>query len=325
MSEFRFDPLTCRRIIVASDRAQRPHELSDGLASSETDPFLEGRESETPPEVFALRSPDSQADGPDWSVRVVPNRYPALQRLVEKSEFAPAEGIEVAQAHGCHEVVIECPHHERRFVNLGVEQITRVVDAYRQRFIALADDKRLASAILFKNEGTAAGASLAHCHSQIMALPIIPEDLDRQLTAAARCRPEESVSGLIERELAAEKRIVLDSPDFVVICPAASRFAWETWIIPKRPESHFESLKPALVPRLAEVLYDLLRRIDCCADSPPLNFVLYSAAFRRPAPQFRWRLEVFPRTAGVAGFELGTGIYINVLSPEDAARQLRSS
>lgn len=327
MPELRKDPIVGRWVVMAPDRAKRPADLRDEplVVDCPFDPFAEGNEAATPPEIFAYRTAGTQPNKPGWRVRVVPNKFPALQ--VEGTLDKRGEGMyDLMNGVGAHEVIIECPHGETNMSRLPVDNIREVLFIYRDRLHDLKKDRRLVHALIFKNKGMLAGASLQHSHSQLMATPIIPITVREELTGAqefynyrGRCIFED----MIQQEVAAGSRIVLDSEHFVVFCPFASRFPFETWILPKHHASHYEHISRHAVEDLGTVLKSVLRKLELALDDPPYNYVLHTAPFDMgELPHYLWHIEIFPRLTRVAGFEWGSGFYINPVMPEQAARFL---
>jgi UDPglucose--hexose-1-phosphate uridylyltransferase len=328
MPELRKDPVTGRWVIIAPDRAKRPmdyqHELK--LVEGRFDPFAEGNESATPPEIIAYRNYGSQPNGPGWRVRVVPNKFPALQ--VEGDLQKRGDGIyDLMNGIGAHEVIIECPHYETNMSRLPVEMIREVLYAYRDRLADLKKDRRLVHGLIFKNKGAMAGASLDHSHSQLIVTSVVPITVWEEMTGAlefynyrGRCIYED----MIRQELKDGSRIVHDTPEFLVFCPYAARFPFETWIVPKRHGSHYEAIQRHQVEDLAGVFKTTLAKLELALDDPPYNYVLHTAPFDTPdLPHYRWHFELFPRLTRVAGFEWGSGFYINPVAPEEAAAFLR--
>jgi UDPglucose--hexose-1-phosphate uridylyltransferase len=290
------------------------------------DPFAEGRELETPHETFAVRAAGTGPDEPGWRVRVVPNKFPALRPDVGPLSQAD-ELWELAAAVGRHEVVIECPHGETDLARLPVPQVADVLRAYRERLLAMSHERRLRHALVFKNHGAAAGASLPHSHSQIVALPFVPPLVQRELDGAAayhRAHGRCVFAELLRRELAAGVRIVRESDRFVVLCPYAARFPYEMWILPKTAGGRFELANADNLPELADVLRDALARLTSAAGGPAYNYYLHTAPFGDDLP-YRWHIEIAPRMTGIAGFELGGGTFVNLVPPETAATALRQA
>jgi UDPglucose--hexose-1-phosphate uridylyltransferase len=328
MPELRKDPIVQRWVVMAPDRAKRPSDVKDDpkLVEGEFDPFAEGNEAATPPEIMAYRNYGSQPNGPGWRVRVVPNKFPALQ--IEGNLEKRGDGIyDMMNGIGAHEVVIECPHGETNMSRLSVDNIREVLWVYHDRLVDLKRDRRLVHALIFKNKGALAGASLQHSHSQLMATSVVPITIYEEINGALEFfnyRGRSIFDDMIQQELAHGKRIVLDTPHFVVFCPFASRFPFETWILPKQQSSHFENITKQAIEELGTVLKTVLRKLELALDDPPYNYVIHTAPFNQPElPHYLWHMELFPRITRVAGFEWGSGFYINPVLPEEAAKFLR--
>ncbi len=328
MPELRKDPIVQRWVVMAPDRAKRPIEVKDDpkAVDGEFDPFAEGNEAATPPEIMAYRNYGSQPNGPGWRVRVVPNKFPALQ--IEGNLEKRGDGIyDLMNGIGAHEVVIECPHGETNMSRLSVDNIREVLWVYHDRLVDLKRDRRLVHALIFKNKGALAGASLPHCHSQLMATSVVPISIAEEMNGALEFfnyRGRSIFEDMIQQELATGSRIVLDTANFVVFCPFASRFPFETWILPKQQSSHFENITRPAIEELGTVLKTVLRKLELALDDPPYNYVIHTAPFNQPElPHFLWHMELFPRITRVAGFEWGSGFYINPVMPEQAAEFLR--
>jgi len=226
-------------------------------------------------------------------------------------------------------VIIECPHYETNLSRLSVEHIREVLWVYRDRLVDLRRDPRLVHGLIFKNKGALAGASLDHSHSQLIVSPIVPITIQEELEGSEafyRYRGRSIFSDMIQQELATDTRIVLDTPNFVVVCPFASRFPFEICILPKQQASHFENISRSAIEDLGQVLKTVLRKLEFALDDPPYNFVIHTAPFdRQELPHFVWHMEIFPRLTRVAGFEWGSGFYINPVPPENAAKFLRDT
>jgi UDPglucose--hexose-1-phosphate uridylyltransferase len=327
MPELRKDPVVERWVIIATERARRPMDFAPEVVpprGPEGCPFCPGHEERTPPELF--RSGGSE-DGP-WSVRVVPNKFPALQ--TDGEVHAAGEGIfDRIDGVGAHEVVIESPDHFASLGTLPAAHVGEILAAYRERLLALRKDPRLEYVLIFKNHGVAAGASLEHPHSQLIATPILPELVAEELEGAARYfRMKERCvwCDVVRQERRDGSRLVLEEEGFVAVAPFAPRFPFETWILPTAHRASFESLQTDEADALARLLRDLIARLGRLFDDPPYNFALHPAPLKESDPEhFHWHLELMPKLTRLAGFELGTGFFINPTPPEDAARFLRQA
>src|SRR5437660_3484201 len=328
MPELRKDPIVGRWVIIATDRAKRPFAPKNEPipGASAYCPFCEGHEDKTPHEILAYRERQTRPDDRGWRVRVVPNKFPALQ--IEGDLNKRGEGIyDKMNGVGAHEVIIECPFHEITMTNLSEDNIREVLWVYRDRLVDLKKDPRLVYGMLFKNVGGAAGASLEHSHSQLIVTPIVPVSVWEEMTGSlefynyrGRC----IFCDMVQQELSVEKRIVLDSTHFTAFCPYASRFPFETWIVPKAHSSHFENIPKPGVDDLGHVLRQVLNKLELALDNPAYNYIIHTAPFdHTELPHYHWHIEVIPRLTKVAGFEWGSGFYINPVPPEDAAGFLR--
>jgi len=330
MPELRKDPVVGRWVIIATDRARRP---SDCVAEpvrprASACAFCEGREDQTPPEILAGRPPDGKPNGPGWTYRVVPNKFPALRI---EGELEPAgEGLfDKMNGVGAHEVVIETPQHTASLADLPVDAVADVLLACRERMLDLKKDPRFAYVLVFKNHGEAAGASLEHPHSQLIATPIIPIMVSEELAGSAQYYDlkERCVwCDMVRQERRDGSRMILEAQKFVAVAPFAPRFPFETWILPWHHRAAFEDSTEEELRGVAGILGEILRRINRVLGEPPLNFVLHTAPFREAQLEsFHWHLEVIPKLTRVAGFEWGSGFFINPVPPEDAADALRAS
>jgi UDPglucose--hexose-1-phosphate uridylyltransferase len=331
MPELRKDPIVGRWVIISTERGRRPSDFGRTVAPKHAGfcPFCMGNELKTPPEVFAVRENGSPPDSPGWRVRVVSNKFPALQ--IEGDLNRKAEGIyDKMNGIGAHEVIIECPDHELELSQLPIDQMNLVLTAYRARMIDLARDKRFRYIQVFKNHGEAAGASLEHSHTQLVATPIVPrrildelKGLDQHFEMKERC----ILCDIVDQEIMIGKRVVVDNPDYLAIEPFAPRFPFETWIVPKAHHASFEQSFQGNYFSLARIMKETLMRIHVTLSSPPYNFVIHTSPCNEPqgARQFHWHLEIMPKLTRVAGFEWGTGFYINPTPPEDAAAYLRDA
>jgi UDPglucose--hexose-1-phosphate uridylyltransferase len=331
MPELRKDPIVGRWVIIALERARRPSDFKhqdQSVSEAGACPFCEGNEGQTPPEIVAYRDRNSRPNGPGWRVRVVPNKFPALK--IEGSLNKRGEGIyDMMAGVGAHEVIVESPRHHLSLTALPEETICEVLWVYRDRLVDLKKDNRFVHGLLFKNVGPAAGASLEHTHSQLIVTPTIPISVWEEMTGAlefynyrGRC----IYCDMIQQELATESRIVLDTPHFTAFCPYASRFPFETWVLPKSHSSHYENIPKAAVDDLGGALRNVLGKLERALNVPPYNYIIHTASFdHQELPHYHWHMEIIPRLTKVAGFEWGSGFYINPTPPEDAARFLRDA
>jgi UDPglucose--hexose-1-phosphate uridylyltransferase len=330
MSELRKDPVVGRWVIISSERARRPSDFGPEPVQPKLTScaFCAGHEDKTPPEIIAARPAWTEPNTPGWAYRVVPNKFPALR--IEGKLEGTAEGLfDRMEGIGAHEVVIETPDHQASLATLPLEAVTDVLRAYRQRVLDLKRDGRFQYILVFKNHGESAGASLEHPHSQLIATPIIPIMVTEELTGSAEYygRKERCVwCDIVQQERRHRRRLIQDRDGYAVIAPFAPRFPFETWILPGGHRSAFEESDDDDLRCLAGVLQDFLRRMNRVLNHPPFNFMLHTAPLHEPAPDhFHWHLEVIPKLTRVAGFEWGSGFFINPVAPEDAATALRES
>lgn len=329
MQELRKDPVLGRWVIIASERSKRPtdfaidHERPAGGVC----PFCYGSETHTPPEVLAYRAAGQAANGPGWRVRVVPNKYPAL--TIEGEPGRRVVGIyDLMNAIGAHEVVIETPDHLSQLSDLEPAQVREVLQAYVQRMGELKRDRRFRYILVFKNQGAGAGATLEHAHAQIIATPVVPKRVIEEIEGARRhfeLRDRCVFCDIIQQELEARTRVVDEDAHFLALEPFAARFPYETWILPRAHAAHFEELQEQAFGPLSVVLRSTLRRLKEALDDPPFNYVLHTAPCNDDGASayYHWHMEIMPKLTKVAGFEWGTGFYINPTPPEIAADVLR--
>ena len=291
-------------------------------------PFCVGNEAKTPPEILAYRSNGSGPNAPGWIVRVVPNKFPALG--IEGQLNRQGEGLfDKMNGIGAHEVIIETPEHEQTLASMPDRRVEDVLWAFRDRMLDLKKDKRFRYILIFKNHGASAGASLEHAHSQLIALPIVPK---RVIEEVEGCKNYFSYKerciycDIIRQELESGVRVIAESPDFVTLAPYAPRFPFEAKILPKQHESAFENSPSHLYENLAKALKNLLIRMEVVLEKPAYNFVLHtSPVLEANNDYYHWHIEVMPKLTKVAGFEWGTGFYINPTPPEESAKFLREA
>lgn len=335
MPELRKDPIVGRWVIISTDRAKRPTDFVREQVTMKGGfcPFCYGHESKTPPEVLAYRpsnngAPPSQKDTPGWTVRVVPNKFPALG--IEGTLNRQAEGMfDKMNGIGAHEVIIETPEHAHTLATMPPRRIEDVLWAFRDRILDLKRDKRFKYILIFKNHGEAAGASLEHPHSQLIALPIVPRRVSDEMEGAKQyfLYKERCVyCDVVRQEIDTGIRVVAENESFVTISPYAPRFPFETWILPKQHASAFEDCSSQMFRDLAFAIKNLLIKADLVLDNPAYNMVVHTAPVQEPEMEhYHWHIEFMPKLTKTAGFEWGTGFYINPTPPEEAAKFLREA
>ena len=339
MPELRIDPLSGHRTIVAGERSRRPGGEPKATPAATIDPagdpFAEGHEDRTPPELFALREDGTAADTPGWKVRVVPNLYPALSAASGDGEPAPAPPAEepggrggtpaelfiALPARGAHEVIINGPQSVTSLADLEREQVVAAVETWRGRMRA---HEHSAYVQLIVNERVEAGASLPHTHAQLYALDFVPADVARERERAGayttRTMGSSLLADVVAEEVRRGERVVAIDDEAVLLAPWASRLPFQLMLAPRRPRPRFEEGGPSGASLLHDGLCRLARHLG---SSPPLNMWVRTAP--RGAQDFCWRIDVLPRLTHLAGLELSTGLNLNIVSPEDAAAALRDA
>jgi UDPglucose--hexose-1-phosphate uridylyltransferase len=324
--EIRIDPLNGLRAIVAGERTARPGgELTVAPAppiDPDEDPFAEGHEDRTPPELYAVRPDGGEPDGPGWTVRVVPNRFPALS---DDGPVPERDGVAdlftALPARGAHEVIVNSPEPVGALAELPLEQVQTAVGVWRERMRAHAS---AACTHLVVNERAEAGATLAHTHAQLFALDFVPAAIAREREAfsahAVRTMGSNLLEDLVQEEVRRRARVVAIDDEAVLFCPYASRMPYALMLAPRRRRARFGDDGPTGAALLHDGLSRLRRRFGA---SPPLNLWVRTAP--RDAERFCWRIDVLPRLTALAGLELGAGVPLNVVAPEQAAAELRDA
>lgn len=342
MPELRKDPIIQRWVIIAGERGQRPLDFKVETTVFDVNPkacpLCPNNEDRTPPEVFSIRLDGSKPDTPGWLVRVVPNKFPALKLDGELNRrgiglFDMMNGI------GAHEVVIETPEHSADWDTISAEQLQRIFVAYQVRLRVLGEDERFRYLLVFRNYGVQAGASLAHPHSQIIALPILPQLPKEKLLSARQYFLEKErclFCDLIFQEQELQKRVVYESEHIIVLSPFAARFPYELHFFPKQHSHDFSQASADVLMDLAKVMKRVLTALKQLIGQHAYNLVLQNAPNPVPRPgrpdywgtlpyDYHWHWEFLPCLTRVAGFEWGTGFYINPVAPEAAAEFLRET
>jgi UDPglucose--hexose-1-phosphate uridylyltransferase len=330
MPELRKDPIHGRWVIISTERSRRPSDFApeERRPVGGFCPLCEGNEDRTPPEIVAFRDNGTLPNTPGWTLRVVPNKFPALR--IEGELDREGEGIyDKMNGIGAHEVVIETPRHEETLITLPLKDVKNVLWAYRERIIDLRRDPRLRYVLVFKNHGVAAGASLEHSHSQIIALPIVPKRVSEEIEGAKtyfKYKDRCVFCDIIRQEIQQRYRVITENKSFLSIAPFASRFPFETWILPKTHHPGFEHMEPSQYEQAAQILSDTLRRINQVLTDPPYNYVIHTSSSPEvDMDYYHWHFEIMPKLTKVAGFEWGTGFYINPTPPEEAAEYMREA
>lgn len=330
MNELRRDYVKNRWVSISSALGWKPKDFPTMKISAEAGqsgfcPFCEGNEEVTPPEIAAFRKEDSQVNGPGWLVRTIPNKFTAFSMegsLEERKSgvFHRCNGL------GKHEVVIETPLHGIDFHDLDMEHMEMTVAMFKMRYNDLAKDERLKYIQIYKNRGMFGGASLGHTHSQIIGLPFVPQE-NAGLIQYYKDHGECLICTMLKQELEAEERIVYQDEHFVVFCPYASRFAYETWIVPKRHTEHFGDIAEPEEKALAVLCKRISLAVVSSLNNASYNFIINTAPVVKSPyePGYHWYMEFTPRLLVSHGFEIATGVYMNPVPPETAASTIREA
>lgn len=331
MPELRKDPITGTWVIISEERKKRPKYyqivVDKDLSVPENCPFCPGNEAMTPPETFALRPGHFSANSPGWGVRVVPNKFPALR--VEGQLRKSGEGFyDKISGIGAHEVLIETPQHRHTWFDGDGAVIRNTLLAARSRIMDLKKDLRFKYIMVFKNFGATAGATLSHSHTQIIALPVVPLRVQEEIEGARahfvlkeRC----IFCDIIQYESEADRRLLTENEHFIVLAPYAPRFSFELAVYPKRHAPEFELTPDGELESLSQILNETLGRVGRLLSRPDYNLIIHNAPCQNSVGEFyHWHIEFMPVLARVAGFEWGTGFYINPISPEESVQSLKS-
>jgi UDPglucose--hexose-1-phosphate uridylyltransferase len=330
MSELRQDPATRQWVIIAPERAKRPTQepkkrrLAELPGWDESCPFCPGNESQTPEEVFRL---PLSGHNSAWEVRVVPNRFSALAPEGSITRKEDGHFFRKMDGFGIHEVIIETPLHNTPMALKAYEKVEKVLIAYQERYNALKKNRQLRFIAIFKNHGWASGTSLVHPHSQLVATPVMAPYYRRKFDVAHDYHADMGsclYCDLLNEELEKGERIVADTKEFVILHPYASRVPWETWIIPKEHFASFGLFPAAYLPGLARVLKDTLFCLYRELDNPAFNLMVDSTTTDdEESPYYHWHIRIIPRLTTIAGFEMGSGIYITTALPEHTAELMK--
>lgn len=329
MPELRKDPIIDRWVIISTERGKRPVFFVEEVPPPRPGicPLCPGNEHMTPPEIYAIRDVHSHPNAPDWQLRVVPNKFPALR--IEGDLGKEGIGLyDKMNGIGAHEVIVETAKHGETMATMAVTQIQNVFAAYKARMLDLYKDRRFRYVVIFKNHGSTAGASLDHSHSQLIALPIVPKRVGEEIKGGLnyfKYKDRCIFCDIIAQEREDNARVVLENERFIAISPFASRFPFEIWILPIRHESNFvEHGTEDKFFAISEIISEILKRYDKVLDSPAYNYMIHTAPFgEMHIPHYHWHIEIIPRLTKTAGFEWGTGFFINPTPPEEATIYLK--
>lgn len=336
--EFRQDPTSGRWVIISPQRAERPQEFDvrrKRLVHGPC-PFCPGNEHLTPTETFAKYAAAGNGNR-EWRVRIVPNKYPAV--IAGQAGSPEPSGKTLAAcssdggqfcpslpACGIHEVIVETPRHIQSLSQFEASEFADFMETLQGRLKCLQEDSHLEYALVFKNVGAAAGASIEHTHSQLIATPLVPGAVAAELQRSQVFHAAHSqclFCRLLERELSEEVRLVAASEQFVAFCPFAPRFPLEVWVAPRDHQVRLEELPAGYFTAFGEVLKTVIRRLEATVPDVGYNLVFHNAPLRGEWNFYHWHVEILPSTGRPAGFEWGGGIHINPVYPEQAAQTLR--
>lgn len=331
MPELRKDPILDRWVIISTERQKRSSDffLSDKPKSrGGFCPFCEGNESNPPPEIYALRKHGSARNAPGWSLRVVPNRFPVLK--IEGDINREAVGMyDKMNGIGAHEVIIESPLHEDTLSTLSLSKLVDVLVAYRERIVDLKKDRRFRYILIFKNHGFSAGASLEHSHSQLIALPIIPKRVLEELEGSEKhySYKERCVyCDIIHQETSQKERVISENSHYIALSPFAPKAPFEIWVLPTKHECAYDEEGHDSLEALARILSEVLKRLDRALGNPDYNFIIHTSPIGMDRLEyFHWHIEIMPKLTKTAGFEWGSGFYINPISPEESTQVLKDA
>ena len=330
MAELRRDPVVGRWVIVDTDHPNKPENFKyeQYIPKGGLCPFCYGNEFMTPPEISCFRDPSTGANSPGWQVRVVANKFPALQ--IEGELDRRGIGIyDMSNGIGAHEIVIESPYHTKDLPDLLQEEVENYLKICCSRCADLAKDSRFKYLMLFRNYGSAAGASLEHPHTQIVALPMVPKNALEELHGAKEYfnyRERCIFCDIIRQEIQDQERIVLENKYFLSFCPFVSRFPFEIMIIPKKHAGNFAVLSFEEIKALAEIMQGTIKKLKKVFENLSYNYIIHSSPINGDMEEeyYHWHIELMPKLTQVAGFEWGTGFYLDSTSPELAAQYLKA-
>jgi UDPglucose--hexose-1-phosphate uridylyltransferase len=328
MAELRRDPIVGRWVIVDTDHPSSPADFKyeKYIQKGGVCPFCYGNESMTPPEIECIREPGTPPNTPGWQVRDVANKFPALQ-IEGDLDRRPLGLYDMSNGVGAHEVIIESPYHAKDIPDLLPHEIENYIRMCCRRAMDLARDKRFKYLMFFRNYGPAAGASLEHAHTQVVALPMVPKNVAEEITGAKSYfdyRERCVFCDIIRQETQEKERIILDNKFFVSFCPFVSRFPFEIWIMPKRHSGYFHYIDEE-ISALAQILKETIAKVKNVFPDVSYNYILHVAPINGDTDieYYHWHIEFMPKLTQVAGFEWGTGFYIDPITPELAAKYLK--
>lgn len=333
MPELRRDPITRGWVIVAPERQRRPSDFFTKSAKEETGhcPFCSLHEDDSKESLQNFSAPENSEE--DWNISVIEDKYPLLNPT-ESSEGFGDGMYDLRGGYGHHELVIESREHSACFESMSLKHIEAIFSAYQQRMINLSKDVKVSHVLISRNTGHYAGANIHHPHSHIVGLPIVPKKIFEEMEGSGNYfdyRERCLFCDIITQEGDDKSRVIMEDEHFIAFCPYASRFPFEVTIIPRIHQSGFESINSAEIESLAKHVKSIFKGINSLLGDPPLNYIIHSAPFsdcghrefEKSHSFFHWHIEILPKLTRIAGFEWGTGFYINPMLPEEAAEHIR--
>ncbi len=331
MTELRRDPVVGRWVIIDVDNPMKPedfHVEPHHYDDATNCPFCYGNEHMTPPEIQAFRHEKTRANAPGWQVRVVPNKFPALQ-IEGDLDRRPLGIFDMSNGIGAHEVIIETPYHTKDLSDLDAHEIEKALEMYALRSKDLERDKRFKYIMLFKNFGSASGATIDHNHTQLIALPMIPKNVLEEITGAMEYyeyRDRCIFCDIMRQETDEKERILCQNKSFVAFCPFVSRSPFEIWIMPRIHKTSYCDISKDEITELSKMLKEVLLRVKISLNDPAYNFIIHTAPINgEDKPGYHWHMEIMPRLSRIAGFEWGTGFYAVGTPPEIAIKYLKEA
>jgi UDPglucose--hexose-1-phosphate uridylyltransferase len=328
MSELRLNLITREWVIISTDRAKRS---VDFMKSTDrrlippylvSCPFCPGNEDHTPIEHFRIST-----DGA-WKLRVVSNKYPVVS--MEGEKYRSVDGTKrFVSGVGLHEVIVESPLHNTTMALRDLSDIVEIVGVYRDRFVEAYTDPRVEHVIIFKNHGVGAGTSIGHSHTQLVAIPIVPLQYRDRILAAMHYFDDTGeclICDTVKMEAGDGSRIVIDTENFITFVPYAALSPFHAWIFPKRHCASFSGVTDEEIKDVAFHLKSLLSSFYTGLEDPDYNMVIRSSRPKDIGNEYsHWYISIIPRLSYVAGFELGSGMYVNSSLPEESAAFLRAA
>lgn len=331
MIELRRNPILSEWIII-NDNREVEHTIKPKKIDDEEKlcPFCAGKENLTPRAIMSLdKNGNFAQDIKNWDIRVIPNNKPIL--AIESTLNRRADGVyDKMNGAGAHEIIIETPDHNKKIQDYSITELSRIFDVMQSRINDLKNDSRFEYILAFKNHGLEAGETLTHSHTQLVAMPIIPKVIKEEMNVSKKYYEFKErclFCDIIDQEISSGARIVTETSNFVAFVPYASRYPFETWILPKEHGTDFCCINDkSKKDDLASILISVMKRLYKVLDNPSYNFVMHLLPLKTSfLPYYHWHIEIVPKITKFTGFELGTGMYVNPTIPEETAKFLREA